>query len=126
VSLRHRTPPARAPALRIDDEGIHDHANLASAGLIRWEEIRDLEVQKTGRQRHLALVLADTEAVLARQGAPKRLWARLTRRMTGHAFHIPLADFDIPEETLIAAICEYRTASERRKASQAPEAKQTR
>ncbi|MBM7839797.1 hypothetical protein JOC54_003077 [Alkalihalobacillus xiaoxiensis] len=79
------------PSLRIDDEGIYDNASAVGAGLVRWEEIKDLPIYTYGEQSYLGIVLYDVDEFIRKQPFLKRRIFKLNKWMPGlpTPFNIP-------------------------------------
>lgn len=77
------------PALIVNDEGILDNASVVTAGLILWEEIKDIRATSFGTERMLVILPKDDEAILARQNPVKRLLMRMNRQLGGYIVWIP-------------------------------------
>ena len=70
------------PLLVINQEGITDRSSLGGVGLLRWEEISDVEPLVVGGQPFISILTRDPDAVVARQRfALKRALLRANRRM---------------------------------------------
>lgn len=89
---------SRRPSLRINEKGIYDNASAVGAGLVRWEEIKDLPIYTYGGQTYLGIELHDVEAVIRRQPLFKRLTLKLNKSMPGlrTPFNIPAGLVPIP------------------------------
>ncbi len=80
---------APKPAVLLDNEGLHDHASLTSAGFIPWSEIELVVNLSMGRQRMLSIQVRDPETLVARTSGLKRLALRANLKMSTTPFHIP-------------------------------------
>ncbi|GAF11618.1 hypothetical protein JCM19046_1853 [Bacillus sp. JCM 19046] len=81
----------RSPSLRIDEEGIYDNASAVGAGLVRWEEIKDLPIYTYGGQSYLGIVLYDVDEFIRKQPFLKSRIFKLNKWMPGlpTPFNIP-------------------------------------
>ena len=60
----------QSPALEISEYGITDHYSKADAGLIKWEDIKEIQVITVFHNRILMIVLNNPELYINRQSHP--------------------------------------------------------
>ena len=97
----HRLVAGR-PLLVVDSDGIDDRTNLASLGLVRWEEIDRLE----RRMEHSALrvVPKNLQEVLRRASLPARMLIRAQSRFRSPPISIPLSFLPVPDEDVLRIV----------------------
>lgn len=98
----------RKPALVVSREGILDNASALGAGMIRWEEIREVRSCHFGTQRMLVIVPRDEGAILARQNPAKRLLMLVNKSLAGYAVNIPQNVLPMSDGDVIEEIKRYR------------------
>ncbi len=104
----------RKPSVVVSEEGVLDNASALGAGMIRWEEIKDVRSRLFGTQRMIVIVLRDEQPILARQNPVKRFFMLLNKRLIGYAINIPENTLPLPAEELIREIKRYRAEARRR------------
>jgi len=77
------------PAVVINGEGILDNASALGVGLIRWEEIAELQEYEFQRQTFLGIVPKDLDRLLANQPAWKRSAIRANLALGTAPINIP-------------------------------------
>lgn len=97
----------RKPALVVSDEGILDNASAVGAGLIRWDEVKDIRATSFGAERMLVIVPKDEAAILARQNLVKRLVMRMNKSLSGYIVCIPGNILPMPCDELRDEIKHY-------------------
>lgn len=60
------------PGLILDSEGIHDNSSAVAADLIRWKEIKGIEVDSVLLNKFIRIDLKDPEALIARHTGVKK------------------------------------------------------
>ena len=91
----------RQPVLIVDETGIDDRSNLASAGAVPWSDILGVYVSTMGRQRSLSIAVADPERLLAGRALRQRTLMNANLRLVGAAINIPEVTLPISLEKLI-------------------------
>ena len=94
----------RKPSLVVDEEGIFDNASALGAGMIRWEEIREMYTFVFRGQTTIGMALTDEDAVLARQNPLKRGLMSVNRGLAGSVVNIPQSVLPMPAEELLREI----------------------
>lgn len=79
----------RTPVLIVDTTGIHEHASMAAAGTIPWENIAAVDVHSFGMQRMLMIAVRDTQEVVDRASGLSRLVIAANARMMATPVNIP-------------------------------------
>jgi hypothetical protein len=83
------------PAIVIDDDGILDDASGVSLGLIRWDQVGEIDEYRVDDQAFLSIMLKDPEALIAQQPFWKRRIIRANSGMGAPAVNIPQASLGI-------------------------------
>ena len=97
------------PALIITDDGLFDNSSGLSAGFIRWQDIKKLNVTRTGNQASLVIILKKPEKYIEREtNFLKKAAMRINNKMSGSPVHIPLSYLDIDWPTLSELIANKR------------------
>jgi hypothetical protein len=99
---------ARKPAVIVSEVGILDNATALGAGMIRWDEVRDVRVTPFGTERMLVIVPKDEAALLARQHPIKRLFMRMNKSLANAIVCIPQNILPMMCEELRDEIRRYR------------------
>lgn len=93
-------------AVRIDDEGIYDNSSYISGGLIRWDDIINIELYQLAGQKMIGIQLKDPDSFLESQQGFKRRLIKINQGMVHapvniaqSALRMPLAQ--IYEEMII-------------------------
>lgn len=95
------------PGLVLDSEGIVDHSNMVGAGRIRWDEIQEIRITKSVRQRFLTVVVDDPRKFIERGGPLRRRLAEANHRKAGSPINITARTLRIPFEDLVARASEF-------------------
>lgn len=103
------------PALIVSDEGILDNASVVGAGLIRWDEVKDIRATSFGTERVLVIVPKDETTILARQNPVKRRLMRMNKSLANCIVCIPGNILPMTCEELRDQIRQYRKARRRRR-----------
>ncbi len=99
--------------LRIDDKGITDNSNAASAGLIEWDDITEIFTKQVMTTKFLMIKVKDPEKYIARaQGGMKAKLMQSNMKMYG----TPLAvtsntlkyDFGVLEQLIQTAYRQHK------------------
>lgn len=59
-------------AIELNDQGLVDNVSIASAGLIKWGEIKDVEHKTVSSQPHVLIKVFNPEKFIARKSGMKR------------------------------------------------------
>jgi len=98
----------RTPSLVVSAEGILDNATALGAGMVRWEEVREVRATSFGTRRMVVIVPKDEAAILARQNPAKRLLMRANKRLANYVIGIPEDTLPMTREELLDEIKWYR------------------
>jgi len=95
------------PGLVLDAEGIIDRSNLIGAGRVRWDEIREIRVTQSVRQKFLTVIVSDPEKFIQRGNPMRRKAAAANHRMAESPVNITARTLKIPFDQLVAKTSEY-------------------
>jgi len=73
----------RKPGLVINHEGIIDNSSALSAGLIRWDDVVDIDVLNLSGQKMVMIKLRNPNQILSRQSILKRIVMKLNENFFG-------------------------------------------
>src|SRR5262245_45572372 len=110
------------PAVIISREGLFDNASAVGAGMLRWEEIKEIYVHEYLGQRMLGIVPKDAAAVIARQPSIKRIMAKINNGLGGSPFNIAQVSLPISVDELLQKIEEHRAIYRRNRTALAADA----
>lgn len=83
------------PAIVIDDDGILDDASGVSLGLIRWDQVGEIDEYRVDDQAFLGIMLKEPDGLIAQQPFWKRRIIRANLQMGAAAVNIPQASVGI-------------------------------
>lgn len=95
------------PGLVLDAEGLVDHSNAIGAGRVRWDEIREIRVTRSGAQRFLTVVVDDPRKFIDRGSPIRRKAAESNHRRAGSPINVTARTLRIPFDDLVAKTSEY-------------------
>lgn len=95
---------SRKPVLIVSDEGMMDRSTALAAGLIRWEEISDLDFVDFGGQVFLAIYTFDPELIVNRSHGLKKLLYQINKGLIDAQVNIPVKNLDCNIEQLVQEI----------------------
>ena len=98
-----------SPGLIIDSEGIYDNTSIAGAGMVRWEDIKEIYFQRFKRGQGLVYVVTrDGNAILSRQKLFKRVLLKLqVGSVRGDTIIIDCGLLDTSLEEVVQQIRKY-------------------
>jgi hypothetical protein len=97
----------RKPTLIISEEGINDQSTYIAAGLIKWEEIADIDFVQFSGQTFLGIYTHDPELIINRSSAFKRMLNKMNKGLLDTQVNIPVKILDCSMEELIETIGYY-------------------
>lgn len=97
------------PILVISDEGIMDRSSFIGAGLVKWEEIADIDFIDFSGQIFLGIFTHDRELIINRTSSVKRILNQLNKGLIESQVNIPAKNLNCPKEELIEQINKYWT-----------------
>lgn len=80
----------RSPMLIISKEGITDQATYTPAGLIRWEDIKDIQALRMFNQDFLCIFTHDPDLIMRRYTGFQRMLVKMNKGLSPAQAHIPL------------------------------------
>ncbi|MBA4538127.1 hypothetical protein H1Z61_13525 [Bacillus aquiflavi] len=89
----------RKPALIISDTGIFDCSNMASGGMIKWEDIENFMTVEVLGEKFLGIITYDRDLIVNRTSGFKRFLIKGNRALVD-------AQVNIPVKTLACSIDE--------------------
>jgi hypothetical protein len=95
------------PGLVLDAEGLIDHSSVIGAGRVRWDEITEIRVTKSGPQRFLTVVVDDPRKFIDRGGSLRRKVYEANHRKAGSPVNVTTRTLRIPFEELVAKTSEF-------------------
>ena len=78
------------PALTITEEGIIDNSSFIGAGLVRWEDIEDIDFINFSNQIFLGIFTFDPDLIVDRTSGFKRLLNNLNKGLLETQVNIPV------------------------------------
>ena len=95
-----------SPAVIIDDEGILDNSSYIAGGLIRWDDIHNIELYQLTGQKMIGIQLKDPDSYLESQQGLKRQLIKINQGMVQAPVNIAQSALRMPlvqiyEEMLI-------------------------
>ncbi len=91
--------------MAVDEEGIYDFSSATFLGLLAWEDIRNIRIQKVMNQKYIAVSLYNTDSYLQKAGA----WQREAYKQMGYnAIFITLHSSSIKPEDILPNILEWK------------------
>lgn len=95
------------PGLVLDAEGLIDNSSVIGAGRVRWDEITEIRVTKSGPQRFLTVLVDDPQKFIDRGGSLRRKVYEANHRKAGSPVNITTRTLRIPLEELVAKTSEF-------------------
>jgi|SRR5690625_434302 len=92
------------PVLVISNEGIMDRSSYIGAGLVRWEDIADIDFVHFSGQTFLGIFTHDPELIINRTSSVKRMLNKLNKGLVEAQVNIPVKNLNCPAEELIEQI----------------------
>lgn len=72
---------SKKPLLIVNEKGIVDNSSALGAGLIEWNEIKDIEIRRLMGQEFIGIIPYDLEKVLSRSSKLKRFFIKVNKKM---------------------------------------------
>lgn len=95
------------PGLVLDAEGLIDNSNVLGAGRVRWDEITEIRVTKSGPQRFLTVLVDDPRKFIDRGRSMRRKIYEANYRKAGSPVNVTGRTLAIPFEELVARTSEF-------------------
>ena len=97
----------RKPAMIISNEGILDRSSFIGAGLIKWEEIADIDFISFGGQVFLGIFTHDPELIINRTSGMQSMLNNINKNLVEAQVNIPVKNLDCSAEELVEVIGNY-------------------
>ena len=78
----------KKPSLIVNDEGITDQSSYIEAGVIRWEEVKNIEIYSLMNQRMIGIKLYHPEEFMSKQRGFKKMLMRANQGMVDTPINI--------------------------------------
>ncbi len=95
------------PILIISDEGIMDRSSYLGAGLVKWEDIRDIDFVEFGGQVFLGIFTHDPNLIIDRSSSLQRMLNQVNKKLIDSQVNIPAKNLNCPVDELIEQINSY-------------------
>jgi hypothetical protein len=95
------------PGLVLDAEGLVDNSNAIGAGRVRWDEITEIRVTRSGPQRFLTVVVENPRKFIDRGGSLRRRVNEANYRKAGSPVNVTARTLRIPFEDLVERTSEF-------------------
>lgn len=92
------------PALIINNVGITDQSTYIAPGLIKWEEIEDIDFVQFGGQTYIGIFTKDPDLVVNRSSSFKKQLNRMNKGLLPSQVNIPVKILDCNVEELVEKI----------------------
>jgi hypothetical protein len=92
------------PALKVTKEGIIDNSSFIGAGLVRWEDIADIDFINFSNQVFLGIFTFDPDLITDRTTGSKRLLNNLNKGLLETQVNIPIKILDGSLDELVDEI----------------------
>src|SRR5699024_9893006 len=77
------------PALIIDENGITDYSTALQVGLVRWNEIKDIQFTTFSRQHFLSIYTYDKDLIINRTNAFQKTMNQINKKLMDSQINIP-------------------------------------
>lgn len=92
------------PAVKITEEGIVDHSSFIGAGLVRWEDIGEIDFVKVSGQVYLGIYTLDPDLITDRTAGFKKMLNNLNKGLIETQVNIPVKVLACPLDELVDEI----------------------
>jgi hypothetical protein len=92
------------PALIINGDGIIDQSTYIAPGLIKWEEIEDIDFVQFGGQTYLGIFTKDPDLIINRTNSFKSMLNKMNRGLLPSQVNIPVKILNCSAEELVEAV----------------------
>jgi hypothetical protein len=97
----------RKPALIVNQEGLIDQSTYIGAGLVRWDEIADIDFVSFGGQTYLGIYTMDPDLIVDRSSPFKKMLNRMNKGLLATQVNIPVKILDCSMDELVETISKY-------------------
>ncbi|MFD2208619.1 STM3941 family protein [Virgibacillus halophilus] len=94
----------RKPAMIVTREGIIDHSSFIEAGLVKWEEIADLQIYQYGGQVFLGIFTHDPNLIINRTKGIKKALNAVNKKLIDAQVNIPVKNLNCDIDELMHTI----------------------
>ena len=77
------------PALIIDENGITDYSTALQVGLVKWNEIKDIQFTTFSRQHFLSIYTYDKDLIINRTNAFQKTMNQMNKKLMDSQINIP-------------------------------------
>ncbi|MED4530918.1 STM3941 family protein [Metabacillus fastidiosus] len=95
---------AKEPALVISNEGITDNSSYIGAGLVKWNEIENIDFFEMSGQLFLGISTYDRDLIINRMSGMKRIFNRMNKGLLNTQVNIAVKNLDCPIDELVEVI----------------------
>ena len=97
----------RKPAIIINHEGIIDQSTYIKAGLVKWDEIEDIDFVSFGGQTYLGIYTSDPDLIINRSNSFKKMLNQMNKGLLATQVNIPVKILDCSMDELTNTISMY-------------------
>jgi hypothetical protein len=97
----------RKPAIIINHEGIIDQSTYIKAGLVKWDEIADIDFVSFSGQTYLGIYTLDPELIIDRSSSFKKMLNQMNKGLLDTQVNIPVKILDCSMDDLTNEINKY-------------------
>ncbi|WP_096270174.1 STM3941 family protein [Paucisalibacillus globulus] len=97
----------RKPALIVNQEGITDQSTYIGAGLVRWDEIANIDFVSFSGQTFLGIYTVDPDLIVDRSSSFKKMLNQMNKGLLDTQVNIPVKILDCSMDDLVETINNY-------------------
>lgn len=97
----------REPAVIISTEGIVDQSSFIGAGLVKWDEIKEIQFVSFSGQIYLGISTFDRELIINRMTGIKKLFNQVNKGLMETQVNIPVKILACSMDEMLKVINEY-------------------
>ncbi|MFC7679632.1 STM3941 family protein [Paenibacillus sp. GCM10028914] len=94
----------KRPSLIVNDEGITDQSSYIQAGVIKWEDIKEIKLYSMMNQRMIGIILYHPENFMSKQSGFKKLLMRANQGLVDTPINIAESSLPISLDELYMII----------------------
>lgn len=95
------------PVLIISKLGITDRSSYLAAGLVKWEDIRDIDFVEFGGQVFLGIYTYNPDLIINRSNGLQRMLNQVNKRLLNSHVNIPVKNLNCSMDELVEQINSY-------------------
>lgn len=99
------------PGLIINNEGILDNSSAVSSGIIKWNDIKSIEIENIKGTKFLLIFVHNPNVYLNEANLFRRLWMKLNEKFYGTPFSISSNSLNCNFEFLQSKIQQFRKSN---------------